>query len=95
MAAPPGECDLASKHCVPCEGGEGGPPTLDRASAAALQAQLQEGWAVEEDPRGRLRLRRNWRAASFKAGLELCRRFGEVAEEQAHHPDLHLTGKAC
>lgn len=23
--------------------------------------------------------------------LELCRRFGTIAEEEGHHPDLHIT----
>lgn len=23
--------------------------------------------------------------------LELCNRFGEVAEQEQHHPDLHIT----
>jgi Pterin 4 alpha carbinolamine dehydratase len=35
-----------------------------------------------------------WRAQvrNFKAGLELLRRIGDVAEAEGHHPDLHLTG---
>lgn len=29
---------------------------------------------------------------NFKAGLELMVRIGAVAEEEGHHPDLHLEG---
>lgn len=29
---------------------------------------------------------------NFKAGLELFKRIGEVAEAEGHHPDLHLQG---
>ena len=29
---------------------------------------------------------------NFNAGLELFGRIGKVAEEEGHHPDLHLCG---
>ena len=49
------------------------------------------GWELREDEQKRLRLRRRLVAKHFAAGLELCRRIGELAEEEGHHPDLHLT----
>ncbi|KAK9833260.1 hypothetical protein WJX81_000625 [Elliptochloris bilobata] len=50
-----------------------------------------EGWSMTEDSEQRLRLERNYRAKNFVKALQLCERFGEVAEAEQHHPDLHLT----
>ena len=40
----------------------------------------------------RLRLTPAWQVRNFKAGLELFQRVAVVAEEEGHHPDLHLEG---
>ena len=37
------------------------------------------------------RLRRNFRARDFRAALAWVNRVGMLAEEQGHHPDIHLT----
>lgn len=85
------EGELAQKRCLPCEK-DSGLQALSRDAVPPLQAQLDSAWAVQEDADGRLHLHRQWRAKNFLAGLELCRRFGDVAEAEGHHPDLHLTG---
>ena len=36
--------------------------------------------------------RRTWVAKNFVKGLALCDKIGAVAEQEGHHPDLHLTG---
>jgi 4a-hydroxytetrahydrobiopterin dehydratase len=38
------------------------------------------------------RLRREWRVKDFPTALEFFQRVGQIAEEQDHHPDFHLTG---
>lgn len=51
-----------------------------------------DGWELQRDALGRLHLRRAFAAKSFVKALALCRKIEEVAEEESHHPDLHLTG---
>ena len=41
---------------------------------------------------GGLALQREFRCRNFLAAVELCHRMGQVAEEEKHHPDLHITG---
>ena len=77
--------ELTKKKCLPCEGGVE-PCTLDVA-----QAQLAElnGWYLTHDGQ---RIRKDWQVKNFLAGLEFFKKCAEVAEEDGHHPDLHLEG---
>lgn len=73
--------DLASKHCVPCEGG------VDPASAeeiAELRRQVPDWEVVEVD--GVKRLERRFLLEDFATALELTDRIGALAEEEGHHP---------
>ena len=76
---------------MPCEG-EGGPQALTLPQAEEHLASLQSGWEIEHDEQKRLHLSRLWKTKNFLAALELSRRFGEVAEHEGHHPDVHITG---
>ncbi|KAK9810718.1 hypothetical protein WJX73_002354 [Symbiochloris irregularis] len=60
--------------------------------AEPFLAQIESEWRIVEDDKKHLKLRRNWKTRNFMSALELCSRFGAIAEEQGHHPDLHLTG---
>lgn len=75
--------ELSTKRCTPCEGG------ASRYSLAEAHAQLATlpGWELTQDGR---RIRRDWRVKNFVAGIEFFRRVAELAEEENHHPDLHL-----
>ena len=77
--------DLAAKKCVPCEGGV---PPLASDEVEAL-IQNVPGWTVSEDGK---RIRREWKAKNFLAGLAFFNKVGALAEEEGHHPDLHLEG---
>jgi 4a-hydroxytetrahydrobiopterin dehydratase len=46
-------------------------------------------WRLTDDGQ---RIRREWRVKDFLAGLDFFERVGKLAEEEGHHPDLHLTG---
>lgn len=74
---------LASKHCVPCEGG------VPKYSQAEAQAQLEDlpGWRLTHEGH---RIRRDWLVKDFATGIDLFRRVAELAEAEGHHPDLHL-----
>jgi 4a-hydroxytetrahydrobiopterin dehydratase len=77
--------ELTSKHCVPCEGGV---PTLPPDQVRRYLAELP-GWELSIDGK---RIRREWRVKDFLAGLDFFNRIGQLAEEEGHHPDLHLFG---
>src|SRR3712207_5184936 len=66
--------------CVPCRGDV---PPLKGEELAALSRQIP-GWVVV----GKLHLRREFRFKNFREALDFVNRVGELAEEQAHHPDM-------
>lgn len=76
---------LAKKHCQPCEGGIPPLPPSDVAQhLAAVPA-----WRLSDDGK---RIRREWRVKNFLTALEFFTRIGRIAEDEGHHPDLHLVG---
>ncbi|OHB79306.1 MAG: pterin-4-alpha-carbinolamine dehydratase [Planctomycetes bacterium RBG_16_64_12] len=76
---------LRSKKCTACEGG------VEKLSAAQVQGQLGalSGWRLTGDEE---RIRKDWEVKSFRAGMEFLNRVAELAEQEGHHPDLHLEG---
>ena len=74
--------ELASKTCVPCRGGV---PPLQGAELDELARQVP-GWEVVEGHH----LKREFRFRNFREALNFVNRVGELAEEQAHHPDIAL-----
>jgi len=76
-------CDLKAKKCVPCEGGV---PRIDHAAAEEQLAALP-GWRLTHDG---TRIRRDWTVKNFRAGTRFLEAVAEIAEQEQHHPDLHL-----
>src|SRR4051812_19448041 len=76
---------LAGKTCLPCEGQI---PVLSRAEAGALLGQL-DGWEFSKD---QSRIVRRYTAKNFMAAIEFFNKVTELAEQEGHHPDLHLEG---
>jgi len=76
---------LTKKRCVPCEGG------VLKYSLADATAQLARltGWRLTHDGQ---RIRKDWAVKNFMAGIEFINRVAKIAEEDNHHPDLHLEG---
>jgi 4a-hydroxytetrahydrobiopterin dehydratase len=74
--------ELASKTCVPCRGDV---PPLKGAELEELSRQVP-GWEVVDEHH----LRREFRFKNFREALDFVNRVGELAEEQAHHPDIVL-----
>ena len=74
---------LQHKRCVPCEG------AVPASSPAEVDRQLQElvGWQADA---GRRRIFKSWTVENFMAGVEFFQEIARVAEEEDHHPDLHL-----
>ena len=84
--------ELAQRACIPCRGGV---PPLTDAQIEPLLAQLDDGWRVIERSdakRGSVKiLTRVYTFADFAAAMQAAVRIGEMAEEQQHHPDLHVS----
>lgn len=76
--------DLASKECVPCKGGV---PPLAGEALDGLLAELGGGWRVVDGHH----LEKEFGFADFVEALAFTNRIGELAEAQAHHPDIHLS----
>ena len=76
--------ELANRHCVPCRGGT---PRLRGADIAELRRQLHPDWQVVDEHH----LERTFRFPDFRQALAFTNRVGELAEAEAHHPDLHLA----
>lgn len=77
---------------MPCRGGV---PPLDEAQILPLLARLGGGWRVEERPdpkHGKVRvLTCAYAFKNFAQALHAADLIGATAEEQQHHPDLHVS----
>ena len=84
MATPTAE-ELRHKTCAACEGNV---PPLSADEATALLASV-EGWELVHDGQ---RIRRAWIARNFQAAIDFFDKIAVLAEQEGHHPDLHLEG---
>lgn len=77
--------ELTRGKCLPCEGGVE-PCTIDhsRQQLAALH-----DWQLNEA--GTL-ISRQWKLKNFVQAMKLVNVAAELAEQEQHHPDLHVTG---
>jgi 4a-hydroxytetrahydrobiopterin dehydratase len=75
---------LSSMQCVPCQGGV---PPLRGNELERLAEELGSGWEVVEEHH----LEREYEFPDFRQALTFTNRVGELAEEQGHHPDIHLA----
>ncbi|MCC6508412.1 MAG: 4a-hydroxytetrahydrobiopterin dehydratase [Pirellulaceae bacterium] len=78
--------ELTAKRCQACEGGV---EMFTREQAVEQLKQLGDTWALSEN--GTL-ISRKWKLKNFVQALELANSIGRLAEEDQHHPDLHITG---
>ena len=77
--------DLRSRHCESCEGKM---QALPKAEVRQALETLRH-WKLSADGK---RIRREWRVKDFASGLEFFQKVGDLAENEGHHPDLHLVG---
>ncbi len=76
--------NLTSRRCAPCEGGI---PPLGAEQVRDYLRQLP-GWTLADNG---TRIRRSWRVKDFATALDFFNRVGKLAEDEDHHPDLHLA----
>ena len=74
--------ELAARTCVPCRGDV---QPLRGRELEELSRQVPEWRVVAEH-----HLRREFRMGNFREALDFVNRVGELAEEQAHHPDIEF-----
>ena len=79
------QLELTTRKCVPCEGG------VEACSVEFSKSQLQalNDWQLSED--GTM-ISRNWNMKNFVQAMKLMNLAAEIAEQEQHHPDFHLTG---
>jgi 4a-hydroxytetrahydrobiopterin dehydratase len=76
---------LVSKKCVPCEGGVDACPI----DFVRQQLALFPLWSLSDDGKW---IRRKIQFHNFLEGVDCIDQIAVLAESEAHHPDLHLTG---
>lgn len=74
---------LTDKKCVPCEGGV---EPLSAAQATTLLKETPE-WKVSGDIK---KISRSFSFKNFAQALAFANKVGAIAEEEGHHPDLHV-----
>lgn len=74
---------LVAKKCQPCEGGVA--PYTHEESVEQLKSLA--GWYLTHDGQ---RIRKDWTVKHFVAAMDFFNKVADIAEEDGHHPDLHL-----
>lgn len=77
---------LIKKKCIPCESGT---PPLTAEQFKPLLKQLKLDWEIIDDKK----LKHEFRFDSYLAGLEYALKVGKLAEEENHHPNIHVYYK--
>lgn len=75
--------ELSQEKCVPCEGGV---PAYTAAEIAERMPQLQSGWSVVDGKK----IQRNFEFKDFRAAIVFVNTLADIAEENGHHPDIHV-----
>ncbi|OGI71706.1 pterin-4-alpha-carbinolamine dehydratase [Candidatus Nomurabacteria bacterium RIFCSPHIGHO2_02_FULL_35_13] len=75
--------DLLNKKCVPCKGGV---KPLSRADAQDYTDEVS-GWILDEKA---LKISKEFKFKDFVEAVDFVGRVADVAEEEGHHPDIHI-----
>jgi len=75
---------LLTRKCVPCEGGV--PPMSDEDEETYLEEV--PGWDLDRS--GEHKIRRDFRFDDFSGAIAFVNKVAAIAEEEGHHPDIHI-----
>ena len=79
--------NLVQKKCVPCEG-------LGKALTLAEALKFLKNatrWEISPDAKT---ISRKLRMKNFMAAIKLTDKIALIAEQENHHPDIHLSGSS-
>lgn len=76
---------LTAKKCEPCSGKMN---PFSREQAKEYLSPIP-GWTLADDAKT---INRDYVMKNFMAAVRFTEKIAEVAEEENHHPDIHLTG---
>ncbi len=79
------QAELQKKKCLPCEGSLNGLT----AGEAAMYLVAAPGWQLSHDG---LKINKEWKVRDFSTAISFFNELSKIAENEGHHPDLHLTG---
>ncbi len=79
---------LADNKCIPCRGGV---PAMEWPKVQELLYQLKPGWHVNAQGH----LERQYDFPDFVKAMEFANWVAAIAEEEGHHPDLHISWGKC
>jgi 4a-hydroxytetrahydrobiopterin dehydratase len=76
---------LIAKKCKPCEGG------VEPCSIHQAETQVEQliGWQITNNGN---RIRKDWTFKDFITAMDFINRVANLAEDDGHHPNLHLEG---
>jgi 4a-hydroxytetrahydrobiopterin dehydratase len=81
--------DLKDKKCIPCATYV---PPLPLEEKQKLLNNLSPGWTLASSE---TRLRKEFKFKNFKKALAFANEVGRLAEEEKHHPEIHLGWGHC
>jgi len=73
---------LSDKKCVACEGGT---PPLEAEKVKEYMAELGGGWEVLGG-----KIKKDFKFKDFKEAMAFVNKVAEIAENEGHHPDIHV-----
>jgi len=76
--------ELSKQKCVPCKGGR---PPLRGGLLTTLHQKLGNQWNIIHEHH----LEKEFKFKNFKDALEFTQKVGHLAEEEQHHPEIHLA----
>lgn len=74
---------LAEKKCIPCEGDV---PSLNEDEIRKLEKEISGDWKVV----GNKKIVRQFSFVNYKHTMDFVNRVAEIAEQEGHHPDMHV-----
>ena len=74
---------LSDKKCVTCEGGV---PPLSETEIKTYLSQIKEGWKAMDSKK----IQKEFKFGDFKEAMEFVNKVAVIAEQEGHHPDIHI-----
>lgn len=83
----PADC-LVNKTCSPCQGGV---PPLENKDIKKFLKELTNGWTLNAAGH----LYKEYLFKDFRGPMAFANKITEIAEKEAHHPDLRISWGIC